>query len=345
MTDMERLPSFNGEFAPIAYRDGGIDLLDQTKLPGQVQMLRITQVSGVAEAIRHMRVRGAPAIGITAAYGLVLAADNGDEIIPAAGSLRATRPTAVNLTWAIERMLAIFRGHKDKPLLDLRAALLTEAHRIHAEDIGANRCMGRHGAELLPPGATVLTICNTGALATGGYGTAYGVLRAAHEQGRLELVYACETRPFLQGARLTAWELKKDEIPFRLIVDSAAAYIMSAGKIDAVLAGADRIAQNGDSANKIGTYCLGVLAHHHGIPLYVVAPRSTIDTTIASGEEIPIEERPGQEITAPFGINIAPADTPTWNPAFDVTPASLIAAIVTETGVHRPPYRLTGKER
>jgi methylthioribose-1-phosphate isomerase len=344
MSYMERVPSFNGEFAPVSYRDGGIDLLDQTKLPAQVHVLRITKVSGVAEAIRHMRVRGAPAIGITAAYGIVLAADNGEEIISAAESLRATRPTAVNLTWAIERMLAVFRKHKDKPLPDLRAGLLTEASRIHAEDIGANRCMGRHGAELLPPGATVLTICNTGALATGGYGTAYGVLRTAHEQGRLDMVYACETRPFLQGARLTAWELRKDGIPFRLIVDSAAAYLMKGGRIDAVLAGADRIAQNGDSANKIGTYCLGVLAHHHGIPLYIVAPRSTIDGTIVNGEEIPIEERPGQEITAPFGMNIAPTDTPTWNPAFDVTPASLIAGIVTETGVHRPPYQLTGKK-
>lgn len=344
MINMERLPSFNGEFAPVAYRDGGIDLLDQTKLPTQQFVLRITQVPGVAEAIRQMRVRGAPAIGITASYGMVLAADNGDDIILSAELLRATRPTAVNLTWAIERMLGVFRMHEAQPLPEVRDELLSEALRIHSEDVSANRCMGSHGAQLLPPAANVLTICNTGALASGGYGTAYGVLRVAHECGRLAMVYACETRPFLQGARLTAWELEKDEIPFRLIVDSAAAYLMKEGKIDAVLAGADRIAQNGDTANKIGTYSLAVLARHHGIPLYIVAPRSTIDGTISSGEDIPIEERSDEEITVPFGMRIAPVDTQTRNPAFDITPFSLIDAIITETGVHRPPYRLPGEQ-
>jgi methylthioribose-1-phosphate isomerase len=341
---MEKLPSFNGEFAPVIYRNGGIDLVDQTKLPTKQLVLRITEVAEVARAIRQMRVRGAPAIGITASYGMVLAADNGDDIMHCADLLRATRPTAVNLAWAIDRMLGVFHKHESKAFPALRDELLSEALAIHSEDVSANQRMASYGAQLLPPEAKVLTICNTGALATGGYGTAYGVLRASHDQGRLGMVYVCETRPFLQGARLTAWELEKDDIPFRLIVDSAASYLMKEGKIDAVLAGADRIAQNGDTANKIGTYSLAVLANYHNVPLYIVAPSSTIDGSISSGNDIPIEERSDDEITVPFGMRIAPANTQTWNPAFDVTPSSLISAIITETGVHRPPYRLSDKE-
>lgn len=342
---MDHLPKFNGEFAPVTYRDGGIDLLDQTGLPSDKVTLRIEQVSKVAEAIRQMRVRGAPAIGITASYGIVVAADNGEDIIASGECLRATRPTAVNLAWAIDRMIDVFHAHERQTLPDLRDELLKQARLIHTEDICANQSMGRKGAKLLPYSARVLTICNTGALATGGYGTAYGVLRAAHEQGRLDMVYACETRPLLQGARLTAWELKKDNIPFKLIVDSAASYLMNQGKVDAVLVGADRIAVNGDTANKIGTYALAVLAHYHDVPLYVVAPCSTIDNAMTSGAEIPIEQRADEEITAPFGAMIAPAGTQAWNPAFDVTPASLISAIVTETGVHWPPYQLTKKAK
>jgi len=252
-------------------------------------------------------------------------------------TLRSTRPTAVNLGWAVDRMLGVFSQRAGRLPEEVREALLVEARRIHAEAIEANRKIGRNGADLLPEGARVLTICNTGALATGGYGTAYGVLRAAHEAGRLALVYACETRPRLQGARLTAWELLRDGIPFRLLSDGAAAYLMSRGGVDAVLAGADRIAANGDTANKIGTYALAVAAKRHGIPMYVVAPTSTVDPATASGASIPIEERAEDEVLAVRGVRLAPSGASAWNPAFDVTPAELITAIVTETGVHRPP--------
>jgi len=224
----------------------------------------------------------------------------------------------------------------------IRNVLLAEARQIHADDIEGNRQIGRSGANLLPAEARVLTICNTGALATGGYGTAFGVLRATHDSGKLEMVYACETRPRLQGARLTAWELLQNGIPFKLLSDSAAAYLMSTGGIDAVLAGADRIAVNGDSANKIGTYSLAVAAKYHGIPMYIVAPTSTIDTNAPSGASIPIEERDEDEVLAPCGIRFAPEGAAAWNPAFDVTPADLITAIITEAGVFRPPVDLGG---
>ena len=336
--------TFNGVFTPVIYRDRGIDLLDQTKLPERALILRITDVAGVAEAIKTMRVRGAPAIGITAAYGMVLGLERGEEMDRVAETLRATRPTAVNLTWAIERMLDTFRRHKGAPADDLHAAMLSEARLIHSEDIEANKSIGRAGAELLPKGSRVITICNTGALATGGYGTAYGVLRAAHEQGKLKMVYACETRPRLQGARLTAWELLQDEIPFRLIVDGAAGALMARGRIDAIFAGADRIAANGDSANKIGTYQLAILAHYHGIPFYIVAPTSTIDPHTEDGKGIAIEERSEDEVLAPLGVRFAPEGAAAWNPAFDVTPAELITGIVTERGVQHPPYSLGRKE-
>ncbi len=335
----DRLPSFDGVFAPVVYRDGGIDMVDQTALPERTVVLRLTEVAEVAEAIRTMRVRGAPAIGVTAAYGLVLGLERGEDLIRVADTLRGTRPTAVNLAWAIDRMLETFERRKDESAADLRAAMLAEARRIHAEDIAANRAIGRYGADLLPNDASVVTICNTGALATGGYGTAYGVLRAAHEAGKLAMVYPCETRPRLQGARLTAWELLRDRIPFRLIVDGAAGALMAKGKIDAVLAGADRIAANGDSANKIGTYQLAILARHHGIPFYIVAPTSTIDPDTPDGARIEIEQRSEDEVLAPYGCRFAPEGAAAWNPAFDVTPAELITGIVTERGVFRPPYR------
>ena len=339
MTDAT-LPQFEGALVPVVYRDRAVDLLDQTVLPKTVTVLHLTTVEEIEEAIRVMRVRGAPSIGIAAAYGMVLATEEGvsRERLDRAGTLlRSARPTAVNLGWAIDRMLATFRRLEGRAADDVRGGLLVEARRIHAEDIAANRRIGRNGAALLPDSARVLTICNTGALATGGYGTAFGVLRAAHDAGKLRLVYACETRPRLQGARLTAWELLQRGIPFKLISDGAAAYLMSRGEVDAVLAGADRIAANGDTANKIGTYALAVAAKHHGIPMYHVAPMSTIDPETPTGESIPIEERDEDEVLAPRGVRFAPEGASAWNPAFDVTPAELITGIITETGVHRPP--------
>jgi len=339
----ERFPRFQGVLTPVVYRDSGIDLLDQTQLPQREVVLRLTEVRDIAEAIRTMRVRGAPAIGITAAYGMVLGIENEDRpISPArmdeiAEELRSTRPTAVNLSWAIGHMLEVFRQYEGNPFEETHEAMLAEARRIHAEDIEANRRMGQFGEELLPQQARILTICNTGALATGGYGTAYGVLRAAHQARNLRLVYACETRPRLQGARLTAWELLQDGIPFKILSDGAASYLMTRGDVDVVLAGADRIAANGDTANKIGTYALAVLAKHHGIPMYIVAPTSTIDAATPTGSSIPIEERAQDEVLAPTGVRFAPMGAEAWNPAFDVTPSELITAIVTETGVHRPP--------
>jgi methylthioribose-1-phosphate isomerase len=347
MTNKTALPTLNGAFAPVGYRDGGIDMLDQTVLPHRTVMLRLTTVPEVAEAIRVMNVRGAPAIGVTAAYGMVLEVESHGETVSAerlraaAETLRAARPTAVNLAWAIDRMLAVFDGVRSRPAAVIRETMREEALRIHTEDVDANRRIGAHGAALLPDGARVLTICNTGALATGGYGTAYGILHAAHDAGKLAFVYACETRPRLQGARLTAWELVQDGIPFKLLSDGAAPYLMARGAIDAVLAGADRIARNGDTANKIGTYALAVSAAHHGIPLYVVAPTSTIDPATTTGAGIPIEERSEDEVLAPLGTRFAPEGASAWNPAFDVTPAALIAGIVTENGVSRPPFEFS----
>lgn len=344
MSDRETLPSLEGVFAPLVYRDGMVELLDQTLLPGKTVVLRLRTASEVAEAIRTMRVRGAPAIGIAAAYGLVLAAATDPSLKTmedVAESLRSTRPTAVNLAWALERMLVVYHRLSGSPRETIANALLAEARRIHAEDIEANRAIAEAGADLLPSDAVALTICNTGALATGGIGTAYGVLHAAHDRGSLRLVYACETRPRLQGARLTAWELLHDGIPFRLIADGAAGACLKTGTVDAVLVGADRIARNGDAANKIGTYGLAVLAKHHGVPFYVVAPTSTIDPKTLTGCAIPIEERDAEEILSPRGVRFAPDGAEAWNPAFDVTLAELITAIITERGVHRPPFDFT----
>lgn len=330
---------------PISYRDGAVELIDQTRLPHEVVWLTMRRCRELADAIRTMKIRGAPAIGIAAAYGVVLGVQGlkdgakldsrFEEIIE---TLKATRPTAVNLFWALERMTDVFHTHRQAGLPDLKEKLLDEAKRIHNEDIEANRQIGRYGTELLPSDATILTHCNAGALATGGYGTALGVVRATWEAGELNKVFVDETRPRLQGARLTAWELKQDGIPFELITDSAAGSFMAKGEVDAVIVGADRIAANGDTANKIGTYSLAVLARHHGIPLYITAPVSTIDGSIAEGMQIPIEERDREEVTRIEGAQIAPTDIQVRNPAFDVTPAELITAIITEKGVLRPPY-------
>jgi methylthioribose-1-phosphate isomerase len=291
-------------------------LLDQRKLPLEEVEVECRTAAEVAEAIRTMVVRGAPAIGVAAAYGIALAAARGEDLAAADCVLRESRPTAVNLAWALDEM-------RDDPSAD-------HARRIHADEVERCRRMAAHTAELLAPGTRALTHCNAGGLATGGYGSAVGALIAAWERGVLEQVWVDETRPLLQGARLTAWELETSSIPHTVIADSAAASLMAAGEVDCVITGADRIAANGDTANKIGTYSLAVLAHHHALPLYIVAPSTTVDLRTADGAAIPIEERDPGEITARFAAR---------NPAFDVTPAELVTAIVTETGVHRAPYR------
>ena len=294
---------------------GAVVILDQRRLPDEAVELRCESAAEVAEAIRTLAVRGAPAIGVAAAYGYSLAAQNGENLDAAYRVLADSRPTAVNLVWALEEM-------KPDPSPE-------RARALHEAEVERCRRMGAHASALFGPGARALTHCNAGGLATGGYGSAVGALRAAWEDGLLAHVWVDETRPLLQGARLTAWELEALGIPHAVIADSAAAYLMSRGEVDCIVTGADRIAANGDTANKIGTYGLAVAAAHHRIPLYVVAPTSTIDPTTATGAGIPIEERDGGELTTRFQAR---------NPAFDVTPAGLIAAIVTEEGVHRPPY-------
>jgi methylthioribose-1-phosphate isomerase len=307
-----------GELEPqriVRLEDDAVVVLDQRRLPDAEVDLRCTCAAEVAEAIRTLAVRGAPAIGIAAAYGLALAASRGEDVDAAYDLLLASRPTAVNLRWALDAM-------REDPSRE-------RAEHIHADEVERCRVMGAHALELFPQGARVLTHCNAGGLATGGYGTALGAIRSAFQAGRVEHVWVGETRPLLQGARLTAWELDGLGIPHAVIPDGAAASFMARGEVDLVVTGADRIAANGDTANKIGTYSLAVLAAHHGLPLVVVAPTSTLDPVAASGEEIPIEERDPTEVTERF---------PARNPAFDVTPAALVAAIVTERGIHRPPY-------
>jgi methylthioribose-1-phosphate isomerase len=319
-------------------------LLNQRILPLRESVTAITQAAGVAHAIQTMVVRGAPAIGVSAAFGLVLAVRNAirkrlpwrEEFRKAALQLRATRPTAVNLFWAIDRMQKVAESLPDEPE-GASYHLEKEAMAICEEDIAANRRMGANGAKLLKSGS-VITHCNAGALATAGYGTALGVVRAAVAAGKKLHVYVGETRPFLQGARLTAWELAKDGIPCTLMTDSMVAVILRAGKAQAAIVGADRIAANGDVANKIGTYGLAVLCRAHKVPFYVVAPVSTVDPAIRSGEAIPIEERDGREVTHFLGTRIAPDGVPVLNPAFDVTPARYVTALVTERGVVRPPF-------
>ena len=302
-------------------------MLDQRVLPHREDWLELSDADQVAAAIRDMAVRGAPAIGIAAAYGMALAARRGDNLEAARKTLAASRPTAVNLFWALDRLASLPPER-----------ILEEAQAIEREDLEMNLAIGRLGAELVPERASVLTVCNTGALATAGHGTALGVIRSAHDAGKNIHVWSCETRPRQQGLRLTAYELTKEGIPFHSIADSAAATLMKDGKVDLVIAGADRIAANGDTANKIGTYMLAVLAHAHGIPFYIAAPTSTLDSTLPNGGAIPIEERGADELTHSEGTAIAPEGTPVFNPAFDVTPGKLIAAIVTEAGIQRPPY-------
>jgi methylthioribose-1-phosphate isomerase len=337
----------NGSLTAIEWLESGcVRLIDQTRLPHEESYLETADYRDLAEAIRHLKVRGAPLIGITAAYALALACRQAvavgegaflSRLREAAAELRATRPTAVNLTWALERMLRVAEGAASAR--DAIEAMERGARHIQEEDIAANRRIGANGSALLGSGASILTHCNAGSLATGGYGTALGVVRAAWEQGSLERVYATETRPLLQGARLTAWELKREGIPFTLVVDSAAGWLLRRGLAQAVVVGADRIAANGDVANKIGTYTLAVLAKQNDVPFYVAAPTSTIDLNTSSGDAIPIEERAPDEVTTLAGAAIAAADATVANPAFDVTPAEYVTAIITENGVGRPPYR------
>ena len=323
-----------------------LTLLDQTRLPHEVVAVTCLDDGEVAEAIRDMVVRGAPAIGVAAAFGVALGARAVAErprvealaaIAQAIARLRATRPTAVNLFWALERMCRTAEGTPGDGAV-LAEVLAAEAVAMHDEDIATNRAIGRHGLAAVPEVANVLTHCNAGALATVDYGTALGVLRAAHEAGRRLHVWVDETRPYLQGARLTAWELVEEGIPATLICDNMAGHFMARGQVDLVVVGADRIAANGDVANKIGTYAVAVLARHHGIPFYVAAPVSTIDASIPDGRDIPIEERGGEEVTHFRGVSVAPTGMRVANPSFDVTPAELITGIITERGILRPPF-------
>jgi methylthioribose-1-phosphate isomerase len=323
------------DFTPIRWHHDFLQLLDQTRLPIEETWLDCETPEQVADAIRRLAIRGAPAIGVAAAYGLVLGSDRFDEVSQLLGS---TRPTAVNLRWALDRGRQVYERNRDRGPEAVRQALLDWAHELHAEDIRVNRRIGKHGAELFAPGTRVLTHCNTGALATAGHGTALGIIQSAWDGGKVGMVWVDETRPLLQGARLTAWELKRLGIPFRLVTDSSAGTLMAQGLVDRIVVGADRIAANGDTANKIGTYTVAVLAHRHGVPFYVAAPLSTIDRNTPNGAAIPIEERLGVEVTEVFGTQVAPDDTQAMNFAFDVTPAELITGIVTEVGVLKPPY-------
>ncbi|MGI8824633.1 MAG: S-methyl-5-thioribose-1-phosphate isomerase [Chloroflexota bacterium] len=335
--------------ATLEFRNGVLYLLDQTLLPLETVVIECREVAQVMEAIASLRVRGAPAIGCAGAYGGVVAAMRradrglrGDDLANATlrdfERIRQTRPTAVNLPWALGRMKTVVERHASEESDALIRALRDEADEILREDEEANRAIGRYGADLIANGAQVLTHCNAGALATGAYGTALGVIRAAHEQGRSLRVWVDETRPLLQGARLTAWELEQMGVPYTLITDSMAGHFMARGEVDVALVGADRIAANGDTANKIGTYSVAVLARAHGIPFYVAAPTSTIDLETANGESVPIEERRADEVGAFGSVRVAPAGARVANPAFDVTPARLITGIITERGVLRPPF-------
>ena len=330
----------------VEWKNGSVRLLDQSRLPEHVEFLDCSDYRMVADAIRHLNVRGAPAIGVTAAMGVALGAQtvtatSYDEFAKAVAGicdeLAATRPTAVNLFWAIERMKRKLAELRTKPVPEIKRALIAESQRILDEDIAMNRAMGKHGAALVQNGQTILTHCNAGALATAGYGTALGVIRAAWDEGKKISVLADETRPVLQGARLTVWELMQDKIPVTLITDNMAGALMKQGRIHLCIVGADRIAANGDVANKIGTYSVAVLAKAHNIPFYVAAPHSTIDLATPSGDKIPIEQRSKNEVTTLHsGHSIAPAGVEVLNPAFDITPAALITAIITERGVFKP---------
>src|SRR5246500_5777367 len=342
----------------LEWTDKGVRFLDQTKLPTEEVYVTCTTHEQVADVIRNMVVRGAPAIGVSAAMGIALGVKNskaestGDlkrDLDATCDLIGKTRPTAVNLFWAIRRMQEKFERIRIRPVPQIKQELIDEARRMHAEDIAANQAMGRHGATLMPSAGGVLTHCNAGALATAGYGTALGVIRAAVEQGKKIHVYADETRPFLQGSRLTAWELVKEGIPTTVISDNMSGAMMLQGKIAAVVVGADRIAANGDVANKIGTYTVAVLAKEHGIPFYVAAPISTVDLACPDGSKIPIEQRNAKEVTHIAGRQMVPDGVEVENPAFDVTPQRYVSAIITERGVARAPYgeslrRLAGQE-
>jgi methylthioribose-1-phosphate isomerase len=325
----------------IQWTSAGVVMIDQTRLPREETYVTCTTYREVADAIRTMVIRGAPAIGVAAAMGIALGMCNAGsdaEFEEICATLAATRPTAVNLFWAIDRMRRRYQELRGTPLPELRQKLIEEAQRIRLDDIAINECIGRNGADLVPDNKTVLTHCNAGALATAGYGTALGVVRAAVASGKHIDVYADETRPFLQGARLTVWELQHDGIPATLITDNMAGHFLHSGRIGCVVVGADRIAANGDVANKIGTYSVAVLAHENGVPFYVAAPVSTLDLTLASGGQIPIEQRASSEVTHVFGVAVAPEGTEVQNPAFDVTPHRYVTAIITERGVARAPY-------
>jgi methylthioribose-1-phosphate isomerase len=328
----------------IQWTPDGVVMIDQTRLPLAEEYVTCRTYGDVARAIRTMVIRGAPAIGVAAAMGVALGVLHADErdldaqVEHICATLAATRPTAVNLFWALDRMRKLYQSLRGEPLAVIRDRLSAEAQQIRLEDIAINRAIGCHGAALVPDGKTVLTHCNAGALATAGFGTALGVIRAAVEAGKKVDVLADETRPFLQGARLTVWELQQDHIPATLITDNMAGHFLKSGRIGCVVVGADRIAANGDVANKIGTYSVAVLAKENQVPFFVAAPISTLDLSLASGDQIPIESRPAVEVTHMFGAEIAPPGTPVENPAFDVTPNRYVTAIITERGVARPPY-------
>ena len=328
----------------IQWTDAGVVMIDQTKLPRIEEFVTCTTYQEMAHAIRIMVIRGAPAIGVAAAMGVALGVLKANpatldaEFAIICDTLAATRPTAVNLFWAIDRMKKLYAKLQGQPIEVIREAMVREAQQVYLEDIAINQAIGAHGAPLVPDQKTVLTHCNAGALATAGFGTALGVIRAAVNSGKSIDVFADETRPFLQGARLTVWELQQDNIPVKLITDNMAGHFLKSGRIGCVVVGADRIARNGDVANKIGTYGVAVLAKENGVPFYVAAPISTLDLTLDSGEQIPIEQRPSTEVTEVFGVPVAPEDTAVENPAFDVTPNRYVSGIITEKGVARPPY-------
>jgi methylthioribose-1-phosphate isomerase len=334
----------------IQWLDDAVVMIDQTRLPLEEKFVTCRTYQEVAMAIRDMVIRGAPAIGVAAAMGValgVLHASDTDldvQMETICDTLAGTRPTAVNLFWAIDRMKRLYAGLRGRPMAEIRRRLVEEAVAVRAEDIAICRAIGRNGAALVPNGKTVLTHCNAGALATAGYGTALGVIRAAVECGKQVDVFADETRPFLQGARLTVWELQQDGIPTTLITDNMAGHFMKAGRIGCVVVGADRIAANGDVANKVGTYSVAVLAKENAVPFFVAAPISTLDLTLESGDRIPIEQRAASEVTHVFGHAVAPEGTRAENPAFDVTPARYVTAIVTEKGVARAPYEKSLRE-
>ena len=323
----------------IQWTDDGVVMIDQTRLPREQVFITCRSYTEVADAIRSMVIRGAPAIGVAAAMGVAIGMlKSEDSFERICETLAATRPTAVNLFWAIDRMKKLHESLRGHPAGEIRARLVAEAVQMRLEDIAINEAIGRHGAPLVPDGKTILTHCNAGALATAGYGTALGVVRAAVASGKKVDVFADETRPFLQGARLTVWELQQDGIAATLITDNMAGHFLKSGRIGCVVVGADRIAANGDVANKIGTYSVAVLAKENGVPFFVAAPISTLDLKLASGDEIPIEQRAASEVTHVFGVPVAPDSTRVENPAFDITPHRYVTAIVTERGVARAPF-------